>query len=73
MAIQILQVHMDRRQITGAGFHCVLLFCNASDKGAFHDQWHKRADGTELNVPDVANGTIMVAFMHPKNTSYLTF
>ena len=28
---------------------------------------------TGLNVSDVANGTMMVASMHPKNTSYLTF
>ena len=28
---------------------------------------------TGLNVPDVANGTMMVTFMHPKITSYSTF
>ena len=28
---------------------------------------------TGLNVPDVANGTMMVTFMHPKITSHSTF
>ena len=44
---QILQVHMARRQITRAGFHCVQLFHIASDKGVFHNRRYKKADATE--------------------------
>ena len=28
---------------------------------------------TGLNVPDLANGTMIVALMHPKKASYLVF
>ena len=45
--MHILQVHMARRRITMTGFHCVQLFHIASDEEAFHNQWYKRAAGTE--------------------------
>ena len=36
--MQVLQVHMAKRIITKAGFHCIQLYKIAGDKESFHDQ-----------------------------------
>ena len=42
--MQILQVHMLKRLITRAGFHCLRFFKIASDQESFHDQWYSKND-----------------------------
>ena len=46
-SMKILKVHKAKRVITRQGFHCVQLFSIATDEESFHDQWYRKADGTE--------------------------
>ena len=39
--MHILQVHMVKRHVTRAGFHCMQLYRIASDTESFHDQWYE--------------------------------
>ena len=43
----ILKVHIAKRYVTRAGFHCMQLYNIALDAESFYDQWYKREDGTE--------------------------
>ena len=45
--MHILQVHMAKRHVTRADFHCMQLYRIASETESFHDQWYEREDGAE--------------------------